>query len=218
MKTMKALFLFLNLTFISFSQTVHQMEYQFHPKFDQNVKNNSESFFNTNVKKSKSFSTLNKTVFGFLPWWEYTEGSHQHLRFDLLSHIALFSFEADSDGNLNNPPEWPWDDLISTAHSHGLKIIMTVTNFDGNDIHKILNEPEIAERLFQNILNSIVQHNLDGVNIDFENLLEQDTNSVLGKFLNSLRNYISIINKPLEVSFSSPSFGFWEMGFQMVVR
>lgn len=213
---MKTLILILYITSISLAQSLLQGENNFYQNLSKKVSKKYESMTVASLKKSDCVSKLNKSVFGFLPWWEYIEGSHKYIRYDLLSHIAIFSFEADSAGNLKNPPEWPWNDVITSAHSNGLKVIMTVTNFDGNDIQNIISDREVANRLFQNILNAIVLYNFDGVNIDFENLLDQDTNSVLGEFLNSLRNYISVINKPLEVSFAAPSYGFGKWNFKLL--
>ncbi|MDQ7817621.1 MAG: glycosyl hydrolase family 18 protein [Melioribacteraceae bacterium] len=204
------------MTSISLAQSLHQAENNFYKKLSEKESKNFGALADNSLTKSNSTSKLNKAVFGFLPWWEYVEGFHQHIHYDLLSHISLFSFEGDSEGNLKNPPEWPWNDLITTAHSHGLKVIMTVTNFDGNDIHRILNEPEVTNRLFQNILNTIVLHNFDGVNIDFENLLDQDIKIVLVDFLKSLKSHLSVINKPLEVSFASPSYGFGKWDFKLL--
>ena len=94
-------------------------------------KNNSDHFneiirpLNTTIQKD-----LSHAVFGYLPYWEYAT-SKSYLRYDLLTHIALFSFSVNASGTINNPPggNWPWIDVINEAHDNGVKVIMSVINF-----------------------------------------------------------------------------------------
>lgn len=205
----KIILLFVFVSF-SFAQSIHHFENVFHKgKFlSSNVWVNN-SFQN----KISSGSQLNKTVFGYLPWWEYAAGYHQYIQYDLLSHIAIFSFEADSNGNLTNPPGWPWYDVIENAHSIGSRVIMTVTSFDGEEIHNLMTDIGIRNKLFENIRLILSNYGLDGVNIDFENLRDKNDKMYASvAFMMHMKEYFRF-NPAYEISFSTPSYGLDEWNF-----
>ncbi len=191
-----------------FSQSVH--EYFFNQSKKQIGKNSSvqNSFIIPCSKKEKELSA---TVFGFLPDWEYVSDSKKYLRLDLLTHVAVFGFVADSSGELTNPMAWPWNDLITAAHENNVKVIMTVISFNGQITHKLLTDENVRNTLFGNIQNIIQSNNLDGVNLDFENVYESDRGELLNSFVSELNNYL---DASLEVSFDSPAWnwGGWDFG------
>ena len=71
------------------------------------------------------------TVFGYLPYWEDAE----HLRYELLTHVACFGVNVNSDGSLGNDHGWPWTALINEAHDHGVKIVLVATLFNNSGIN-----------------------------------------------------------------------------------
>jgi spore germination protein YaaH len=155
-----------------------------------------------NTEKVKG---LSKAVFGYLPYWEYANGAQYNLKYDLLTHIACFDFAASTTGSLSNPSGWPWTSLINTAHSKGVKVIMCITNFDGDEIHTILTNATVKQTLIQNIITKIQTYNLDGVNIDFEGLLTADRGTVINSFMAELTNSVHTALPGKEVSFAGPA-------------
>lgn len=151
------------------------------------------------------------TVMGYLPYWEYPDAM-EHLQFDILSHIAVFDFEVNSDGTLDNPPNWPWIDLINTSHENGVRVILTATNFSSSQIHNILTNESIKSTFFNEVLNSLQQFQLDGINIDFENLSSNDRGEILNKFMFDLTEYLHNTNPDYEISFAAPpiNWGGWD--------
>ena len=162
------------------------------------------------IKQAKA---LSKVVFGFLPYWEYTAGAHSNIHYNLLTHIAVFNFEASSTGAITNPSGWPWTDVINAAHNEGTKVIMAVTNFSASEIHTLLTNNTSKNNLFNNIKNTISTYQLDGVNIDFEGLNISDRGSVLNNFMSDLTNYIHTNLPGKEVSFDGPAvnWGGWNL-------
>ncbi len=161
------------------------------------------------LQKSQA-KALSKIVFGFLPYWEYSSGAHNNLHYDLLTHIACFDFFAKSDGSLKFPSGWPWRDVINAAHTNDTKVIMAVTNFDGNVSPKdqarlLMTNPTVKNNLFNSIKNTIVTYNLDGVNIDFEAMYNADEGSVVNGFMADLTSYIHTQLPGKEVSFDGPA-------------
>lgn len=155
--------------------------------------------------KNNKTKSLNKAVFGFLPYWEYNAGAHTNMRYNLLSHIAVFDFKASQNGTLSNPSNWPWTDVINAAHNKGTKVIMVVSNFKKAEIHTLMSNASAKNNLFNNIKNTITTYQLDGVNIDFEGLDKNDRGDILNNFMLDLTNYIHTNLPDKEVSFDSPA-------------
>ncbi|MCB9250345.1 MAG: hypothetical protein H6613_18235 [Ignavibacteriales bacterium] len=166
---------------------------------------------NKNVTKN-----LSKSVFGYLPYWEYANRADENFDFELLTHIALFDFQASSTGAISEPvnPTWPWTDLINKAHNSGTKVIMVVTNFDGNSIHSIITSPT-PRWIFMNRVKSLIKENsFDGVNIDFESLNTADRGDLINEFMQELSDTVHNISPDLEVSYAAPAVN-WGGGILM---
>lgn len=152
--------------------------------------------------KSKS---LSGAVFGYLPDWEYLNGSAAYFKYDLLTHIACFDFAATTTGTISNPSGWPWTGVINSAHLKGVKIIMCITNFDGDEIHTIITTESVKQAFFANVVSRIQAYNMDGVNIDFESLNSADRGSIINNFMTELTNYVHTNLPGKEVSFAGPA-------------
>jgi peptidoglycan-N-acetylglucosamine deacetylase len=79
---------------------------------------------------------------------------------------------------------------LSVMNKSGVKVLPLLTNnigsvFRGDVVHRILNNPEKRERLITDIIKYLEFYKLDGINIDFEDLLEKK-NEVLVQFQKSL--------------------------------
>lgn len=217
--TQKTLLLFIILSSsIIFSQEIHEvsihklqkMEFGSSEKFPSKFAVDGLDIIPLQINEAKE---LSRKVFGYLPDWEYLDGTHQYLQYDLLTHIAAFDFGVSSTGSVGNPAGWPWTDLINTAHSAGTKVILTAVNFDEDDIRKIITDSTTTQTFFTNIKNKIETYNLDGVNIDFEGLYSADRGAVINSFMAALTEYIHTELPGKEVSFAGPAvnWGGWDL-------
>jgi len=193
--------------------SVHKYENEFYKKnFTSSIT------YTQQLSKNSSSAKLNKIVFGYLPYWEFSAGTHKIIRYDLLSHLAVFSYEADSLGNLKDPYGWPWNDVIFMAKSNNVKLILAVTNFDGNSINKLITNQSHKEKLFSNLLQRVKAYSFDGINIDFEEVNKADRNTVISNFFAELKNYFIQNKLNIEISFASPivNWGGWD--FSMIAK
>lgn len=125
---------------------------------------------------------LNKTVMGFAPYWNL-ESTAPYLPMEHLSIIAYFSVACFPDGSLvttcvngycGDKNGWDgWNsatlaNLVSRAHQSGVKVVLTIKNFDKPSIENLITSPDAQNRLIANIISEISAKNADGVNIDFE--------------------------------------------------
>ena len=166
--------------------------------------------------KQNQTSTLNKMVFGFLPYWEQSNNAHSNIQYNLLSHIACFDFLVQLDASISTPAGWPWTTEINAAHVAGTKVIMTVVNFGGPDgadavAWELFTNTSKRDLFFANVKNLILTYNLDGVNIDFEGMTSSHRGAELNTFMAALTTYIHTQLPGKEVSFCGPAvnWGGW---------
>ncbi len=158
-------------------------------------------------------ATLSATVFGFLPYWIRSQ-AYSHLRFELLSHIAIFAIEVNADGSLGNAHGWPWNDVINRAHSAGTKVILTATLFNGNDILTLISTPVYKQRFFENVKTQMLAGKADGLNIDFEGGRSSGWPGKINAFMSELRDYLQREIPGSEVSFAAPVIN-WNQDFDL---
>ena len=113
-----------------------------------------------------AFRDPSHVVFGYHPYWNGT--AWQNYVYDVLSHVAWFGLEMNSSGDITNAHGWPVNGLVDLAHSRGVKVIVTVTNFDNSGIATLVGSPTFRQNAIDNLISRVSQGNADGVNIDFE--------------------------------------------------
>lgn len=191
--------------------SIHQIEYEKHKNIPKQA-----SFFKSSQKiiplKERVQAGPVKTIFGYLPDWEYTNAKN-YLQYDLLSHIAAFDFSVASNGNISEPSYWPWTDVNNQAHENGVKVIMTAVNFKADEIHGILTNSTSKNNFFKEVKTKLKTWDLQGVNIDFESLHTADRGAVLNNFMNELTTFIHSEVPGSEVSFAGPAvnWGGWDL-------
>jgi len=115
-----------------------------------------------------------KEVFGFATYGSLGDANfgYPSWNFDLLSTVAFYGIHVQYDGVLVADGGWAvWDSstlagLVSTAHAHGTKVVVTIRG-PSNPI-------EFCDALYNGlttanqIINQVVAKGVDGVNIDYE--------------------------------------------------
>lgn len=172
---------------------------------------NLKIFNNVRAEQQKS-PKLSKIVFGYLPDWQYLAGSHNYIRYDLLTHLAVFPYQADSTGALKDPAGWPWNDVISACRNNQVKLIMTIANFTPSEIHRLFNDSNARKNLINNIHSKVTTWGFDGVAVDFEYIPDSDKKIPLKNFLDALKSDLNSIKSNCELGFASPCVndGYWD--------
>ncbi len=198
-------------------QNFHSIHKNHWEKFGKNLKTlnkspvNAEPILPLDTEKAES---LSKAVFGYLPDWEYLNGAHDNLRYDLLTHIAAFDFSVSANGTISNPSGWPWSDVINSAHSNGVKVIMVAVNFDKDQIRGLLTNESYKQNFINNVKAKISTYNLDGVNVDFEGLYAEDRGARINNFMKALTDSVHAAFPGKEVSFAGPAVNwgnYWDL-------
>lgn len=185
-------FIFFISVFAQNQKSIHQIENEYYNKFpDQN--NQIITKNNPNVIGYKPLS-LSKVIYGFHPYWE--NGSETNYYFSLLTHIAYFSAEINTDGSFSNTRSWATANVIGEAQKYGKKIHLCVTLFTDHSI--LLSNSASVNNLISNIITQINVRNADGVNIDFEGMAASNKTNFKNFILN-LGTSLKSINKELVV-------------------
>jgi spore germination protein YaaH len=122
-------------------------------------------------------SGLRREVFGYATAGSLSDSTigYTSWNFNLLSTVAFFSIKVRYDGQLVGDSNFTvWDSstltgLVSTAHSHGVKVVVTITGpGDAVDLCDALyNDATTISQL----MNQVKAKGVDGVNIDYEGQL-----------------------------------------------
>jgi len=141
-------------------------------------------------------------VFGYHPYWNGT--SWENYVYDILSHVAWFGLEMNNSGGITNAHGWPIGGLVDLAHSHGVKVIVTVTNFDNAGIGTLLGNATYRQNAIDNLISRVSLGNADGVNIDFE-FVPSSATSNFNTFIHDLTQAFHDQIPGSEVSIAMPS-------------
>ena len=93
---------------------------------------------------------------------------------------------------------------VSWAHNNGYKVWPMVANDSQKaTTSEILNDYKLRETLINNIVNMVVKYDLDGINIDFEYMKQEDKN-LFTQFLIELAPRFRELDKVLSVDVTAP--------------
>ena len=111
-----------------------------------------------------------------------------------------FSFK-DESGQIVNIADKGY---VNWAHSNGYEVWSMFSNDSLQQLtSQILNDYEARENLILNIVQKAKQYNLDGINIDFENMYMEDAD-VFSRFIIELEPRLKILGKTLSVDVTAP--------------
>lgn len=106
------------------------------------------------------------TVYGYLAYWA---DDLDTVRWDALTHVALFTARAEPDGRLTNTSRWgDIDGALARARPHGIKVHLTVANFDTAELRALLGSATARARLIDALAAEVDRTGVDGINVDFE--------------------------------------------------
>ncbi|HSZ24435.1 MAG TPA: glycosyl hydrolase family 18 protein [Cytophagaceae bacterium] len=161
---------------------------------------------NTNVYKKEHKLDSTKTVFGWHPYWMGT--AYCSYNFSLLSAIAYFSYEMDpSTGYYRSIHDWRTTSLFDSAHAHGCKVLLSVTNFGSKNNALFLSNKNAQRTFINTIITLLRERNGDGVNIDFEDISRANRND-LSNFIIDLSSSLKAAGKNYLITIALPAIDF----------
>lgn len=117
---------------------------------------------------------------------------------------SFFSILKGSNGEINNNAERGGDKYIEWAHNNNYQVWAMFSNNSLRDTtSQILNDYEKRETMIENLIDLVKEYNVDGVNVDFENMNDEDKD-VYSRFLIELAPRLKILGKTLSVDVTAP--------------
>ena len=111
-----------------------------------------------------------KRVLGWHPYWA-EDTDRESYNYSNLTHLAYFSAEVNAaNGTFSNLHAWNTDPVVETAHSNGVKVVLTATLFGESDNHKLLTNSAACTKLATNLVATVSARGGDGICIDFESV------------------------------------------------
>ncbi len=117
---------------------------------------------------------------------------------------SFFSLVKSGKGQIDDNVGTKGVQYINWAKNNNYKVWAMVSNNSYKETtNVILNNYELRQKLIQNIVSLAVQYNLDGVNIDFENVYEKDKD-VFSRFIIELAPRLKECGITLSVDVTAP--------------
>lgn len=124
--------------------------------------------------------------------------------FEGVNVVSPSFFILDSNGEIKTNIGYRGEAYINWAHSNGYEVWSMFSNDSLQQLtSQILNDYEARENLILNIVQKAKQYNLDGINIDFENMYMEDAD-VFSRFIIELEPRLKILDKTLSVDVTAP--------------
>lgn len=107
-------------------------------------------------------------VYGYLAYWSDDLPS---VPWDDLSHLAVFAAAAGTDGSLSLTERFDIaPDAVAMAAPYGVRVHLTVTNFDRDELRTLLGSASARTQLVSELADWQQSTGAHGINVDFENL------------------------------------------------
>lgn len=108
------------------------------------------------------------TVYGYLAYWA---DDLDTVRWDHLTHVALFTAHAEPDGRLTDTSKWgDVGAALTRAREHDVHVHLTVANFDTGELRTLLGSETARNALIEALATAVEETGADGVNVDFEGM------------------------------------------------
>lgn len=127
---------------------------------------------------------------------------------------TFFRLEQSGQGNVTENVGTAGLNYINWAHNNGIKVWAMISNESMIETtSEIMNDYELRDKLINNIVDLVVKYNLDGINIDFENMYMEDK-AMFNRFLIELEPRLNEMGKALSVDVTAPDGSeTWSMCF-----
>jgi len=157
-----------------------------------------------------------KIVVGYYMSWSRSTYPHTAIKYENLTHIAHAFIWPNSDGSLNVPSYFRYPELIQTAHSRGVKVVVSVGGWGQSAGFPGMAADSNARKRFVNELkNFCLTNGYDGADIDWEYPGSSDRANVT-VLMRQLKEVFASTNLPLTLSIAAPSSD-WNGGYDFGV-
>lgn len=117
---------------------------------------------------------------------------------------TMFTLVNEGKGKINENVGQEGIDYIKWAHSNGYKVWPSIANSPYIETtSEIMNDYNLRHELIENIVGLVVKYDLDGINIDFEYMHDEDKD-LFSRFIIELKPRLNEIGAVLSVDVTAP--------------
>lgn len=164
-----------------------------------------------NTRKIREDFFMDKQIQGkvSLVWDYFSEYASAPQRTGKIEGINVVSpsfvtLKKQGRGDIDINIETAGQNYIKWAHNNGYKVWTMVSNNSLKDTtSEILNDYKLREQLIENLLNLVEKYDIDGINLDFENMYEADKDCYT-KLIIELAPRLREMGKVISVDVTAP--------------
>lgn len=157
-------------------------------------------------------------------FWDYFSEtakapSRENEKIEGVNVVSPSFFYINSEGEFKRNIGEKGEQYIKWAHENGYKVWPMVSNAlaGKNTTSEIMNDYNLRKQLIENIIKAYIDHNLDGINIDFENMKQEDIN-MFSRFIIELEPRMKEKGLVLSVDVTAPDGAeTWSMCYDRTV-
>ncbi|MDD3802781.1 MAG: glycosyl hydrolase family 18 protein [bacterium] len=206
---MKNFLFVLLLLSLSINGSIHETEY-FNNLADAQFGHPKKVEVELNEKTSKGMLF---NYYGYLPYWTDTL-AYANFDYELLTHVAYFSVELNTDGSIGSVPNPSrFTKIYSECHKRGVRVHMTFTLFGSTSVSNLLNSKTARNSAVSSIIDFVNAYSIEGANIDFEYVTASVKDS-FSLFIQNLADSLHLISSGRkELYIAMPAVPSWYPGY-----
>lgn len=160
-----------------------------------------------NVREDEKYNKVNGEI--SLVWDYYTQNQSAPTRTDKIEGVNVVSpsfYELKKDGTISKNINEASRKYIEWAHSNNYKAWPTLSNSFLNNLDAVssmMQTFETRSKLIDNIVQALTESDVDGVNIDFENMYKEDKDKY-SRFIIELTPRLRAVGKTVVVDVTAP--------------
>ena len=165
------------------------------------------------IKKEKMAplpTKLSKVVMGYYPGWKKSGFDHTLIAYANLTHIAHAFAKPDTEGNLVVDSSYLYPELVVVAHSHSVKMIMSLGGWGNCDgFAPTAASPEKRSRFINQVVDFCLQNNYDGVDLDWEFVSNDQESRDFSALVRELSAALKALDPPRLLTMAAPAGAYW---------
>lgn len=159
-------------------------------EFTVTTRSGAKVVYTVRLPDLQETSSSDKVVIAYLPVNDTNfDTQFGNIHWEYLTHVNISFVHAKEDGTLNadKVPENKIDRIRTEAHSHGVKVLISINKNSSGEFRTAISNATTREKLAQNIVAYTKENRLDGFDIDYEDYNNWD-NVSLAAFAKALHD------------------------------
>lgn len=158
--------------------------------------------------------SANLKIVGYYASWNAANLPYDKVEYSNLTHIIVAFGTPNSDGSLGLDSGIPFQQLVSSAHSAGVKVLLSLGGAgSGSSFSSATKDSTLRAALIANLVSFLQKNNYDGVDIDWETPSNSTETAQLTSLIQETRAAFSKVNSQLLITMAIPTDSYWGQNF-----